>query len=421
MLRRVLAILIMLVGVRVALASAQSNEGVRILNSKRYLNEVHADLKRTYYDPTFKGLNPDSLKVVAEEQLKAAKSDQERFRAIERFLEPFSDSHTYFVAPRRISLSDYHMRIQFVAETPYIMGVDLGSSAETAGLRVGDQIALFDGKPLTRATYYQTVREFLGAHPIRPLALKLKGVDGGLSDVVVHADTAEIYRMGGARFRKLISATRDSAEFATSHVQATIADSIFVWRLPQFAYADKGIGKVVERARKHAVVILDLRGNGGGAIKTLADLTGYFIDRELVVADVRARFGNEKYVAKPKKNGVTGRLMILVDSETGSAAEMFARLMQIEKRAIVYGDQTAGAVMTSLFYQYDDDVGSSITISDVVMPTGERLEGVGVTPDVPLIMSATHVASKTDPVLSYALLKAGARVPPAAAVRILNQ
>ena len=47
----------------------------------------------------------------------------------------------------------------------------------------------------------------------------------------------------------------------------------------------------------------------------------------------------------------TGELAILVDSESASAAEVFPRLMQIEKRAKIYGDQSAGAVMTSNFLQ----------------------------------------------------------------------
>lgn len=420
MIRRVLAVLSFAILIP-AISVAQTDEGLRIAASRRYLADLHADVKRGYYDKDLRGLNLDSLRAVAERELAAAKSDQERFRAIGRFLEPFEDSHTYFMAPRRIGLSDYHFRIRFIGDKPYVVGVDPASAADTAGVRLGDEVLTFDGQPLTRDTHYRVVSDFLGSHPIRPLRLKLKDRNNAHADVTVYSDTMEIHRTGGSRFRKMLAMYRDSSEFATSHVQATVADSIFVWRLPQFTHADKGIGKVIERARKHSAVILDLRGNGGGSIKTLTNLVGYFVDRDVMVGDLHMRTGSERFVAKPKKNGYEGRLIILVDSETGSAAEIFARLMQIEKRAIVYGDRTAGAVMASNFYQYDEDVGASITVSDFVLHNGERLERVGVTPDIPLLMTSAHIASRGDVIMSFALLKAGARVPPAVAAGLTQQ
>jgi C-terminal processing protease CtpA/Prc len=417
MLRRILAAISIVVVIPSA-SPAQTPEVPLLPDPRRYLADLHADLKRSFYDRNLLGLNVDSMRAVADKEIANAQSDQERYRAIDRFLAPFNDSHTFFVAPRRIGLRDYHFRIRFIAEKPYVVGVDMGSLADSAGVRLGDEVLSFDGNPITRRTFHRVTSEFLGSHPIRPLKLKLKDRYNAHADVTVPIDTAEIYRTTGARFRKMLAMYRDSSELATSHLQASVADSIFVWRLPQFAHADKGIGKVVDRARKHRIVILDLRGNPGGSIKTLANLVGYFVDHEVLVGDLHTRIGTEKFVAKPKKNRFEGRLMILVDSETASAAEVFARLMQIEQRAVVYGDQTAGAVMASNFFQYYEDAGASITISDFVLHNGERLEHVGVKPDVPLIMTAAHVASQTDPILSFALLKAGARVAPAIAVNI---
>jgi C-terminal processing protease CtpA/Prc len=417
MLRRILAA-VSIVIVIPSVSPAQTAEGLLIADARRYLSDLHADLKRSFYDRNFLGLNVDSLREVAEKEIRNAKSQQERYRAIDRFVAAFNDSHTFFVAPRRIGLGDYHFRIQFIADKAYVVGVDKESLAESAGVRLGDEVLLFDGKPLTRSTFYRIATEFLGSHPIRPLELKLKDSYNAYTDVTVPIDTMEIYRTTGARFRKMLAMYRDSSKLATSHLQATVADSILVWRLPQFTHADKGIGKVVDRARKHSIVILDLRGNPGGSIKTLTNLVGYFVDHDVLVGDLHTRVDTEKFIAKPKKNRFEGRLMILVDSETGSAAEVFARLMQIERRGVVYGDQTAGAVMASYFYQYGDDAGASITISDFVLYNGERLEQVGVKPDVPLVLTAAHIASQTDPILSFALLKAGARVAPATAAKI---
>ena len=417
--RLIIAAVVLSAGLPVS-GSAQTRERLARAAVELELDALHADLKRSYYDADFHGMNIDSLYEVAKKEVVAAKTDQERFRAVQRFLETLQDSHTYFVAPGRVALNDYHFAIQFLADKPFVMGVDLGSQAYAAGLMRGHEIRMFDGTVLTRDNYYRVLSDFLASNPTKPLNLMVVNELGAISEIRVVSDTTEIYRLKGSEFRKRLSAYQDSLERAQAHVQATIADSIFFWRLPMFMDREsKSIDKVMERARKHAVLVLDLRGNPGGSLETLTNFVEHFVDHEVVVGDLHERVTTKKFIAKPRKQIFNGRLLILVDSETGSAAEIFTRLMQIEKKAIVYGDRTAGAVLAAKFFQYDDQVGASITVSDFVLPNGERLENVGVTPDVPVVPTAKYLMADTDPVLSYVLLKAGARVPPAAAAGLL--
>jgi carboxyl-terminal processing protease len=400
-------------------AEAQTRRGLQAAAAARYLSDLNADLRRSYYDPNFRGVNLDAAYDSARAELKAASTDPERWRAIERYLERLDDSHTYFIAPWRLGLSDYHFGIRFHGAAAYVVSVDAGSSAETAGLRRGDHIVSFAGQSLSRDNYYRVVNDFLSSGEIRPLALTVRAPDRSTSQLTVTADTTEIYKMKGARFRQWLSQARDSAKIATSHVQATVADSIFVWRLPQFRHADKGIKDVLKRARQHRVLIMDLRGNGGGSVETLTKLVGNFVDEEVLVGDLHTRTGSKKYVAEPADDRFDGRMFILVDSETGSAAEIFARLMQLQQKATVIGDRTAGAVLAANMFQYDEYVGAAITVSDFALYNGERLEKVGVQPDVPVLIPAEHIAAGTDPVLSLALLRAGARISPANAVKVL--
>lgn len=190
--------------------------------------------------------------------------------------------------------------------------------------------------------------------------------------------------------------------------------------MPQFTHADRGLGAVIKRARKHAVIVLDLRGNGGGSVETLTKLTGYFVSEPTMVGDLHTRIGREKFVAKPDKNPITGRLLILVDSETASASEIFARLMQLAGRGTVYGDHTAGAVMASRFYQYDDYAGASITVSDFVLHNGERLERAGVKPDVFVVPPPAYIGRGGDVVLAAILARVGARITADAAMQLYS-
>ena len=75
---------------------------------------------------------------------------------------------------------------------------------------------------------------------------------------------------------------------------------------------------------------------------------------------------------------------MLIDSTSGSAAEVFARIIQIEKRGTVIGDRSAGAVMEGEFFRHAVYVdpknvtqyGVMISIADLMMTDGKSLEGV---------------------------------------------
>lgn len=105
-------------------------------------------------------------------------------------------------------------------------------------------------------------------------------------------------------------------------------------------------------------------------------------------------------------NPYLGKLIVLVDARSASCSELFARIIQLEKRGVVIGDKTAGAVMEARHYEEraGTDIlafyGASITESDLVITDGKSLEHSGVTPDELLLPSVNAIASGRDPVLS---------------------
>jgi carboxyl-terminal processing protease len=162
-----------------------------------------------------------------------------------------------------------------------------------------------------------------------------------------------------------------------------------------------------------------LRNNGGGSVKTLERLVGYFFDHDLQIAELKGRKKMDPQKSKTRGNDrFQGKLVVLVDSGSASAAEIFARLMQLEKRGVVMGDRTAGAVMQSEHFDHQlgtDAVifyGASITNADVIMSDGKSLEKVGVTPDELLVPSQEDIAEGRDPVLAHAADSVGVKLSP---------
>lgn len=83
-------------------------------------------------------------------------------------------------------------------------------------------------------------------------------------------------------------------------------------------------------------------------------------------------------------------------------------MLQIEKRGVVLGDRTAGAVTRAVQRTYTlglDQLivyGASITDADLLTSNGERLEGRGVTPDELILPSPQDLFAGRDPVLARA-------------------
>ncbi|HEV2729722.1 MAG TPA: S41 family peptidase [Terriglobales bacterium] len=113
-----------------------------------------------------------------------------------------------------------------------------------------------------------------------------------------------------------------------------------------------------------------------------------------------------------------GNLMVLTDSRSASAAEIFARVIQLEKRGIVIGDRSSGMVMESKLYSHQMGTstvafyGVRIADADLIMTDGKSLEHVGVIPDERVLPSALDLAAGRDPALARAAELVGLKLSP---------
>jgi C-terminal processing protease CtpA/Prc len=150
-------------------------------------------------------------------------------------------------------------------------------------------------------------------------------------------------------------------------------------------------------------------------ISTMLDFMGQFVHEPFEMATSVSRKKSEPIRVKPLSPHISGALYVLIDSESASASEMFARSMQIHKRAVLIGDRSSGSVSSARFFW--EPIGSSweavefgteIAVSKIVMENGEELEGRGVTPDEFCIPQASDLNAERDPCLDRALAMARA-------------
>jgi C-terminal processing protease CtpA/Prc len=214
---------------------------------------------------------------------------------------------------------------------------------------------------------------------------------------------------------------RDENQGHASRSRIVESGDLAIWKLQHFDLESAEVDKAIAIVRKHKVLILDLRGNPGGYTETLKLMVGSLFDHDVKIGDRVGKKESKPMIAKRQGDSFSGKLIVLIDSGSASAAELLARVVQIEHRGTVVGDQSAGAVMESRHYRETQGLdtkifyGFSVTDANLIMGDGKSLEKTGVLPDVVVLPTGADLAAGRDPVLARAAELAGVKLDPEAA------
>ncbi len=386
------------------------------------LDQVKDDIKGNYYDPNFHGLDLDARFKAADQMLNKATSLGQVFGIIAQTVIGLNDSHTVFIPPEQTVRSDYGWQLQAIGDKCFVVAVKPGSDAEAKGVKPGDEVLQVNGIPPVREELWKFRYLYYQLRPQAGMHLLVKTPDGEQRPLDVLAKVRNDKRrldftQGWDIFKTIREYENEDRLYRNRHEE--IGDDVFIWKMQYFSGDSDKVDFMMDRVGNYKALILDLRGNGGGAEDTLLRLIGRLLDRDLTVGSLKRRKETKPLIAESRgKNAYKGKLVVLVDSDSGSAAEMLARVVQMEKRGVVMGDRTAGAVMRSRFHghQMGMDVavfyGVMVTDADVIMADGKSLERTGVVPDEVILPTAKDLASKQDPVLSRAAELVGAKLDP---------
>jgi carboxyl-terminal processing protease len=400
-------------------SSAQKAGKLEIEQWRDVLRNVKRELKKNYYDPGFHGIDIDARFELADSKMKSAQSLGELVGIVAQVLLDLNDSHTAFIPPYNATRVEYGWRMQAVGSDCYVSAVRPGSDAEAKGLRVGDKVVSIDGRPLDRTKVWLADYLYNTLRPQSTVTLIIEKPDKHKQQIVIKAKVREGSTIETYRSWMEMRWEAEKEYRLTRHRFYELSDDVLIWKMPQFDLSEDGLADAFGRLKKRRALILDLRGNPGGYIDVLERLAGYLFDSNVKLADRRGRKKLEPVVARSQKDkSFKGRLIVLIDGGSASAAEVLARVVQIEKRGIVIGDLSAGFVMESIFYPLQVGVdrplyfGIDATDADIIMADGKSLEHIGVSPDELLLPTAQDMSLNLDPVMTRAASLVGIQLDP---------
>jgi C-terminal processing protease CtpA/Prc len=408
------------------LRSQQTMDAINLDRSRGILRDAYENVKKHYYDPKYHGLDIDARYHEFDAKIQKASSLSQAFGLVAGFLDGLNDSHTFFQPPSRPYRIDYGYRMQIFGEDCFITRVRPGTDAESK-VHPGDQVLGYNNFMVNRGDLWKMSYYFNSLSPQKASILALRDPHGEERKITVDAKYRELKKVldftgeGGAWDIWQYIRDEQNQDHLVRERYVEIGD-VIIWKMPEFELDDSAVDRMFGIVRKHKALVLDLRGNPGGAVVTLEHMLGNVFDHDVKVGDRVGRKELKPENAKTRGgNAFSAKLIVLVDSGSASAAELFPRVIQIEKRGTVVGDRTMGAVMEARGYSGSQGAdtkifyGFSVTEADLIMKDGKSLEHVGVTPDEIVIPTARDLATGRDPALTRAAELAGLNLEPAAA------
>ena len=135
-------------------------------------------------------------------------------------------------------------------------------------------------------------------------------------------------------------------------------------------------------------LIVDLRDNRGGLLNEAVSTGSIFLDGGVVLYE-RTRDNERTFEAESGGEAVDLPLVLLVNRDTASAAELMAGAIQDRGRGLLVGQQTYGKGTIQHIFQLSDESAIHITSAEWFTPGRHALEGVGLQPDIEMIPDQT--------------------------------
>lgn len=143
-------------------------------------------------------------------------------------------------------------------------------------------------------------------------------------------------------------------------------------------------------------LVLDLRGNPGGLIRSASDICDKFLDEGMIVYTKDKKGRSNEYRSK---TGGDEKLpmVVLVDGNSASASEIVAGALQARNRAKIIGTTTYGkGIVQQVFNLPGQKDGIKVTVSSYFTPADVCIHGIGIKPDIEVELSEDY-KNKKDP------------------------
>lgn len=364
------------------------------LNARVY-DAATGHVRQLFYRDDFNGFDFATQASSRRDRALAQADEAGLYAVLGELLQGLDDDHTYASSPtqrareaaRRAGEADagYGLLLTAIGREYYVASVVPGTPAADAGVQPGWRAVSIGGRPVRTS-----------APPVLGRSARLIFVDDAGDEHAVDLVAQTVPALPRRAFRRLDG---DIAYLRFDDFDRTTRD----WLDARMAELS---------ATPPRALVVDLRRNGGGALDIAASVNAHFQPGRDAFARIHGRLIDRRMAAGPAAHPWLGPMRVLIGPTSVSAAELLAARLQTTGRATLVGQRTRGGVIGTRPIDLPDGGELRIGMAVMTTPDGQRLEKVGVMPDIAVPPDWEAVRAGRDPELDAAL--ASLRTSPAA-------
>ncbi|KAB2813993.1 S41 family peptidase [Phaeocystidibacter luteus] len=278
------------------------------------------------------------------------------------------DPHSSYIAEQDVQANEESIQGHFEGigiefhmnrDSLTVVRVVDGGPAQSSGVKAGDRIVSIDGVSA------------IGDYKVTaPIIETLRGPSG--SEVVV-----EVAQRGGNALRK-IQIERGPIPIRSVDVSYLVNDSIGLIKVNRFSETTMDEFEVAIRSlerRGMDRLILDLRDNPGGLLRIAEEMSDAFLKKDQLIVYTQNREG-DKDMTFATSRGIfeRGELIVLINENSASAAEIVAGALQDNDRATIIGRRSFGKGLVQEEMRLSDGSRMRLTTSRYYTPTGRSIQ-----------------------------------------------
>ena len=241
-----------------------------------------------------------------------------------------------------------HDRVYVI--TPYE-----GTPSFRAGIRPGDIIAAIDGK----------TTDGMSSDIV---AKNLKGPKGTHVQVSVIRD--------GQNKPLTFDLVRDEIPHPSVDLKYEIRPGVGYIHLTQFQETTaQEVNEAIDSFPNLKGLVFDLRGNPGGLLSQAVEVCDHLLAKGQTIVSQRGRaYPDQNYTATHGNDGKTFPIVVLVNRNTASAAEIVSGALQDHDRALIVGETTFGKGLVQTVYNLSENTGLALTTYHYYTPSGRLIQ-----------------------------------------------
>lgn len=247
-----------------------------------------------------------------------------------------------------------------------------GSPAEKEGLETGDIILSINGESCSEMD-------------LNIASTKIKGEENTTVDLEIQRGTDILNKTIERKTVEIADSRAEVLENNIGYIELTVFDEGCAENIERYLrdFQNKGIKSV----------ILDLRNNTGGIVSEAIELSELFVGKGNVIMRSYDKKNQETVITSSKEKMGDFELVILVNEYSASATEIVSAALQDNKAATIVGTTTFGkGVMQEILPIFNKTAALKITIEEFKTPNGNKINKVGITPDIEVELDSTSNA-----------------------------